>query len=144
LATFVTNKAKEQLLNATLDLDTNTIKIALFKTDPTATADMNFMSELTPGTNECDATNYVRKTVTLAAAENDTDDKAYLTISGNLTWTALGGASNNTVVAAALMKDAGGADSANLFIAWLDITNTPTNGGDFILSWTSNRVLELA
>jgi hypothetical protein len=90
---------------------------------------------------EITATNYTRgwggagrKTVTVTIAEQDANDRAVVIIA-DVTWTALGGATNDTVVAAVLIKEGGANDTTSRLIAYFDITDTPTNGSDLTLDF---------
>jgi hypothetical protein len=93
--------------------------------------DADFVSDLTPATNEADATNYVRKAlVSPAATVDDANDRVDYT-SDEIVWTSLGGATNNTIICAVLYDNTTGADSTRRLVAIVDFTDTATNGGDF-------------
>lgn len=150
MASFVTNYAKQEFAQADLDIGADTFKVMLLRDSTGADKDLNFVqSFITAGCLECNATNYTggwggagRKTITLAAAEDDTNDRANITASGSITWTALGGAANNTITGALLIKEITD-DTASPVVAYFDLVDTPTNGGDFTLTWGSNLVLTL-
>ena len=75
---------------------------------------------------------------------DDTNDFAYLDATDQA-FSAL--AAGQTVGGAILFRDAGGADSANPLIAFYDLTDTPTNGGDITVQWATpgnGGVLKLA
>jgi len=89
---------------------------------------------------ELNCTNYTRgfggagrKTATIAVSESAS---AVVLAFTNLTWSALGGASNDTVGAGVLIRESGN-DTTSVPIAFLQITATPTNGSDFTLSFAS-------
>lgn len=93
--------------------------------------------------NELVATNYTggfggagRKTATIAISEDGTNTRVVLTFT-SITWTALGGATNDTVAAAALIRESGN-DTTSVPIAYFDITDTPTNGSDFTLTMATS------
>jgi hypothetical protein len=73
------------------------LKSAGLETDSTL-KDYDTLSALLAGTSdEADATNYVRKTLTgVTVTVDDTNDRVDLDCA-DITWTALGGATNNTV-----------------------------------------------
>lgn len=151
MASYITNYCKAAIAGKApaIDLDSDTLKIVLLKTLAGDTVDLDFIGDFTgAGCVEANPTNYTggfggggRKTATVAITSSDANDRAEITI-GSLTWTALGGASNNTIVAALLVKEITN-DAASPVIAVFDLTDTPTNGGDFTLTWASNLALTL-
>lgn len=89
------------------------------------------------------ATNYARKACTSeTATEDDTNDRANLD-ADIPTWTALGAASGDTVVAAVVYNEGGGTDATRTLISYHD-TGFPVslNGGDFSIT-TPNDVVRL-
>lgn len=147
MASYVTNYAKQQFINGGLQIGVHTFKLMLLKTHPTSGfQDTNFVGTLlgADGGVECNATNYTggfggggRKTVTLAANEEDANDRSTITISADTTWTALGGAANNTITSVALIREITN-DAASPLIAVFDITDTPTNGSDFTIQFQTD------
>jgi hypothetical protein len=101
--------------------------------------DLDFVSDLLAvGTvAECDFTNYARKTFTITAATDDANNRANFD-AANQTWTAAGGATNNTPVAAVIYGNTAGADSAKTLISYHDtgFGSVATNGGDFTINIT--------
>lgn len=87
---------------------------------------------LAAANDECDATNYVRKTLTAATITvDDTNDRVDIDIA-DLTWTALGGASNNTIAKLLVCYDpdtTGGTDSTVIPLTAHDFSVT-TDGSD--------------
>lgn len=150
MASYITNFAKSEFAKGNLQIGTHTFKVMLCKASTGNSVDLNTIADFTgAGCTEADATNYTggfagagRKTATLASAEDDTNDRANITITGSLTWTALGGASNNTITAALLVREITN-DAGSTVVAFLDLTDTPTNGGDFVLTWASSLVATL-
>ena len=137
MPTFVYNKAKHNIAVAQLNLATADLRMLLLRAVTTADPDHAFVANVL-GTNatEADATNYVRKTLAgEAVAQNNTNDRAEATFTSP-TWAALGGAVNNTIVAAVLFAFVGtGADATeNYPVSFFDIPDTATNGGDFTLT----------
>lgn len=125
-----------------IDMDTDTLKIMLLDSDYVDSKDRKFVDDGTaddPASHEISVTNYTggfggagRKTATVTAQVNDTDDSADFAIA-DLTWTTLGGASNAEVGFAALIKEITN-DAASKIIAVFELaTATNTNGGDFEL-----------
>jgi hypothetical protein len=144
MASFVYNKAVADILTGTIDLDSNTLKVMLVNSTYTPSKDDDVVDA--GGASdaldaEIVATNYAggwggagRKTATVTITEQDANDRAVVKFS-DLTWTALGGAANDTVVAAILIKEGGADDTTSRLICYWDITDTPTNGSDFTLDF---------
>ncbi len=138
----------KKLLDGTIDIDTSTLKIILVDSGYTFNADHDVIDNgandaTDPSFNEIVATNYTggyagagRKTASVTLQVNDTDNRVDIAI-GDLTWTSLGGASNDTPAAAILAFETGGADTTTVPIAYLDFTDTPTNGGNFTLDFAT-------
>jgi hypothetical protein len=139
------NQALADILTGSIDMDSNTLKIMLvdasYTYDPDHQVVDNGANDATdPSFNEIVATNYTggfagagRKTATLTVSKQDANNRAVITI-GDLTWTALGGATNDTVGGAILIKEITN-DTSSRVIAFFDLTDTPTNGGDFTLDF---------
>ena len=114
MASFFYNKALVDILTGVIDLDTDVLKMMLVNSTYTANRDDDVVDAGT-GTDaesgEIVATNYTRgwggagrKTVTITVTEQDANDRAVV-ILADITWTALGGATNDTAVAAVLIKE---------------------------------------
>lgn len=135
------NRALKEILDRTLDI-TSGMKIMLVKPGYTYDPDHDFISDL--GANEISATNYTggfggggRKAATLTFEEQDANNRAIVKI-GNLTWTALGGAVNDTIGGAVLVKEITN-DGASKVVAFFDVNDTPTNGSDVTLSFDATN-----
>ncbi len=148
MASGMGNKALEEILKGIIDLDTDALKIMLVDDSYVFDPDVDVVDPDDDSVNDAHhhevvATNYTgdfggagRKAATLSVAENDTDDRADVTI-GDLIWTALGGAVNDNVGMALLIQEITN-DQASRVIAAFDITDTPTNGGDFTLDFAAS------
>jgi hypothetical protein len=144
MASFCYNKAIADILTGAIDMDSNTLKVMLVNSTYTPNRDDDVVDA--GGASdaldaEITATNYTkgwggsgRKTATVTVAEQDASDRAVVIIA-DITWTALGGATNDTVVAAILIKEGGSNDTTSRLIAYFDITDTPTNGSDLTLDF---------
>ena len=97
-------------------------------------ADLNTVNDLlaTTGSTECDFTNYVRKNLTRTnAAEDDTNDRVNL-VAAAVTWTAAGGATNNTVLGLFVYDattDTNDTTRQLISVDWF-ASGITTNGGD--------------
>lgn len=143
MASFMYNRAIKEIMDGTINLDTDTLKLMLVNSTYAADPDQDFI-DLSTGTDaesgEITATNYTRgfggagrKTVSITISEQDANNRG-VAVLADTTWTALGGATNDTVVAAVLVKEITN-DAASKLIAYFDITDTPTNGSDFTLDF---------
>lgn len=97
--------------------------------------DLNTVNDLivTAGCTECDFTNYARKNLARTNwAEDDTNNRAQA-VAAILTWTAAGGATNNTILGAFFFDktvDTNDSTRQLLSVDWF-ATGVPTNGGDY-------------
>lgn len=155
MASFWFHKAFVQMMKReatdAIDLDSDaTIKIALFDTGYTPDKDHDFMDDTVAGTNEIVATNYTagyggagRKALASKAVNQDaTNDRAVFD-AADVTWTALGGAVNDTVATAVVFKEIT-SDALSPLILQLDINpDVLTNGGDFTIQFAAGATLGL-
>ena len=138
MAQVVYNIAKSRMASGDLDLNTDTLGMLLLKTTAAGASnpDVDDIAELlaVSGVAECDFTNYVRKTFTATVTVDNTNDRANVD-AANITWTAAGGATNNTPVAAVIYED-GASDAARFPIGYYDTNfgSVATNGGDFTVN----------
>lgn len=130
------------ILNGTIDLDTTALKFMLVGSTYTFNPDHDFVDDLV----EITATNYTagfngagRKAATVTLTEQTANNRV-VTIFGNLTWTALGGATNDTVQAGVLIREITN-DAASIPIVFLDFTggNVTTNGSDFTINFDATN-----
>ncbi len=148
MASFMYNQALTDILTGAIDLDTDVLKIMLvgsantvYVPNPDHTVVDNAANDATdPSFCEVSATNYVgafagagRKVATATIEKQDASDRAVVKIT-DLTWTAIGGVSNDTITGAILIKE-NTADTDSRLIAFFDIANTTSNGSDFTLDF---------
>ncbi len=150
MASFVYNEGLKELLDGTIDLDTTTLKIMLLGTNVATYAPdrdhevVDNGADDTSDPSHCEAstlTNYTggwggagRKTPSISLSTQDASDRV-VAIIADLVWTALGGAANDTITAAILIKEGGANDTTSRLIAYFDFTNTTSNGTDFTLDF---------
>ena len=152
------NVAKEAILNGSLDLDTDVLKVMLldqagsYVSDPThlvvddgagPTADRL-------GQNELSGTGYVagfgnagRLTLaTTSISKDDVNDRAELLVSVDSLWSAINA---GTVSAAAIIKEITN-DAASLPIVFIDTAQPnfpiPTSGADLTIIWNAQGVIQ--
>jgi hypothetical protein len=135
------------ILDGTIALGTTACKLMLVDTgytfNPDHTVIDNGANDATdPSFNEIVATNYTggyagagRKSATITLQANNTDNRVDVAIA-DVTWTALGGATNDTIGGAILVREVTD-DTASKLLAFFDLTDTPTNGSDITLDFTA-------
>ena len=139
----------KELLDGTLDIDNDTFKLMLVQSgytyDPDHDVVDNGANDATdPSFNEVSATNYTggwggsgRKTATISVSADKTNNRVVCSVD-DLTWSSIGGASNDTIAGVLLIKEGGANDTTSRLIGYLDINNTPTNGGDITLDFLTS------
>lgn len=104
---------------------------------------------------EITATNYTsgyggagRTAISTPAFTNDTGNTRVEFDADDVTWTSLGGATNDTVTYINLIKEdhlgTTGNDTESRPIFAIDIADTTTNGGDFTVQWDAQGILQFA
>ena len=143
----------KEWLDGTIDYLVDTIKVLLVSTATAYTYNPDDDVVDAGGANdvvdaESNVTNYTRgwggsgrktlasKTITVNDANNRVEVDA-----ADVTWTALGGGTNQTLEAAVVIKEGGANDTTSRLLAYLDPSNVTTNGGDITLQFASNGFL---
>jgi hypothetical protein len=153
MANFIYNKAAGQILDGTLDVLTDTLKFMLVNSGYTADRDHDFVDDASG--DEITATNYTagfggagRKTLAGKAVSVDNANDRVEFDCNDPQWTALGGATNDTVQAIIVIKEVT-TDADSILIAHIDTsTGTPslpftTNGGDLTLNINAEGLLQM-
>ncbi|KKN15253.1 hypothetical protein LCGC14_0987980 [marine sediment metagenome] len=150
MATFVYNKGTTEIANGGIDLLTDTLKMMLVTSSYVADRDDDFIEEGVDDANEHEivVSGYTggfggagRKTLgTKTVTEDDANDRVEFDIA-NITWTALGVGA--TIAGAIIVKEITN-DLASILIAYLDIADTPTNGGDVTLDINADGVIQIS
>lgn len=133
----------ENILNGTIDLDTSTIKAMLIKNSYTEDPDQDSVGTAADelSSHECDATGYTggfagadRLTCSLTLTEQTANNRV-VTICTDQTWTAIGGASNNTLEGVAWIREITN-DTLSIPIVYLVFSATlTTNGSDILVDY---------
>jgi len=146
MASGMYNKGLREILDGTIDPDTDVLKLVLVDNTYVYNADHEVFDTGTNDVNdpsfcELSCTNYTpgwgsasRKAPTVAIAEDDGTNRVNISIA-DLTWTALGGAANDTVGGVILLKEGGANDTTSRLLAWFDLADTATNGSDVTLNF---------
>lgn len=139
---MLTNRGRLLLVQGTWDDSAGTaIGIGLLKVQGAAADtqvevdDLNTVNDLivTAGCTECDFTNYARKNLSRTNwAEDDANNRAQA-VASIVTWTAAGGASNNTIVGAFFYDKATDTNDTTRQLISVDwfASSITTNGGDY-------------
>jgi hypothetical protein len=124
------------VLNGTIDLDTSPTKIGLAKSAYAPDPDESALT--TYAASEADCTGYTggfggagRKSASITLTEQTANNRV-VAIIGDLTWTALGGATNNTLAYAVWLREITN-DAGSVPLAFLNFTNFTTNGSDVLV-----------
>lgn len=150
MASFWYQKGLEGCLDGSIDLDTDTIKVMLVTSGYTANKDHDFVSDLTPGSNELSGTGYTggfggsgRKSLASKTVLVDDATDVVNFDAADVTWTAINA---GTIRAAVLIKEITN-DAASRLIAYIDnAAEFPltTNGGDVTIQWNSGGILRIS
>jgi hypothetical protein len=143
MASFMYPKGLQDLLgdavaaNATANLgaarSAATFKLALVQNSYTELKSHNFLGDI--GSVVLTVTNYSAKTVVPTITANTTSGSEGIEITiPDQTWTALG--TGQTIHGAILYRDTGSGTTSPL-IAFFDVANTSTNGGDVTLDFAT-------
>jgi hypothetical protein len=145
MANVFYNEAKTSIVNRNIDLAADTIKVMLVNSVYTANADHQFIDEA-GASDAVDARLAGTTDQTLGTkviGKDNTGDFAYFDAADSLFSAVTTG---QTAVAAIVYKDTGTPTTSKM-ICYLDITDTPTNGGDITLQYAapaSGAVFKLA
>lgn len=153
---MIPNATKHKLLNGSIDLSADTIRVALMKdtTDYVADPDNHeFVSNVLDGGTtaaEFDDTNYSRQTLSNQATSQDNTDDEGVFDADNMTWTNLGG--SQSVHGVLIYKQVGGDDTTpgdDPIIRVIDDSDTSelpkaTNGDDFTVEWDAEGIVNLS
>jgi hypothetical protein len=150
MANGVYNRLKRNLANGTANLAEAglDLRVMLVNTGYTFNPDHNFIDNSGAGDpidQEISVVGYTRQALAnQAVTQDDTNDFAYLDADDTV-FTAL--AAGQTIGGAIVFDNAGGADTARFVLAFYDLTDTATNGGNVTIQWATpanGGVLKLA
>lgn len=152
MASFVYNKAAQELADGTIDLLTDTITMMLVTSQYSAArsdlvvdaggandaldAEIS-VSGYTGGWGGSGRKALASKTVVVDQANNRAEFSA-----ANPTWTSLG--TGATIAAMLLVKEGVSNDTTSRLIAYLDVTDTPTNGGNVGFTFDAEGILQFS
>lgn len=139
MADVIYNSFKKKIMDGSIDLDTDTIKVALVTSGYTPDQDSHdFFDDVT---NEVSGTGYTAGGATLAnkVVSADNTDNEGVFDADDVTW----GTSTITARGAVIYKSTGTASTSPL-IAYIDFgSDKSSSGGNFTIAWNSEGILNL-
>lgn len=148
MASFVYNIAKQKLGDGTIDWDDGNVKTALVQAGGTAEADRDNLAACLAGSgsgahDEVTVSGYARQTLTSPAVTvDDVNDKAVYD-ADDTTYTSL--ASGETPGAEIAYYDVDGTDANAIPIHFTDFaSDSPTDGNNFVVQYSSNGIFDLS
>lgn len=142
MASFSFNGAKEALAKGTLDMEDDTLMVLLVGTSYDGDADNIYVDDITT-LDELDTSGYVgahggagRKALNVTVTRDDANDQAEID-AVDIVWSSIGSPTSDTVNAALIYRVGTSDDTDALNIISLDLTNTPTNGGNITLQFNA-------
>ena len=133
------NSFKQKIMDGSIDLDTDTIKVALVTSSYTVSQDDH--EDYADITNEVVGAGYTAEGATLAnaAVTKDNTDNEGVFDADDVTW----GSSTITARGAIVYKDSGTA-ATSWFICYIDFgANKSSSSGDFVITWNAEGILVL-
>lgn len=140
MANAIYNSFKAKIMDGSIDLDTDTVKLALVTSSYTPNVDTDeFYSDVTA--NEVEGTGYTAggAEITSKAVTADTTDDEGVFDGADVTWST----STITAAGAVVYKDTGTATESPL-ICYFDFGGDKTSSaGNFVVSWNAEGILNL-
>lgn len=140
MANVIYNSFKRDIMNGSIDLDTDTIKLMLVSSS--YTPDQDAHTKRSDVTNEVSGTGYTAGGATLAnkTVTADNTDNEGVFDADDVTWPS----STITARGGVLYKSRGGASSADELIAYVDFGSDITStGATFTVAWAAEGILNL-
>lgn len=139
MASLIYNSFKRDIMNGSIDLDTDTIKVALVTS--TYTPDQDAHDNFDDVTNEVSGTGYTAGGAALGSkvVSVDNTDNEGVFDAADATWST----STITARAAVLYKDTGTPSTSKL-ICYIDFASDQiSSAGDFVIAWNAEGILNL-
>ena len=138
MANLIYTSAKVNLINGTIDLDTDTIKVALVTSTYVASAAHDFFDDIT---NEVSATGYTAGGATLSTPSVVADGTSAKFDAADTVWSITG---TVTARGAVVYKDTGTAATRPLLFYYDFGTDETAEDGDFTIQWSANGLATLS
>lgn len=140
MASVIYNSFKRDIQNGSIDLDTDTIKVALVTSSYSPNIDTH--TKFSDVTNEVSGTGYSAggSTLTTPTVIADTTNDRGVFDADDVTW----GSSTITARGAVIYKSTGTSSTSPL-IAYIDFTSDKTSSsGNFTITWSASGILYLS
>ena len=149
MASLFNNYAKEKIAEGDIDLDADTIKIALLTTDTTADTEANAQTLsgfTTLGEFSTSGTNYARATLSSIDSRVDTGNNRYEFDAGNVTFSSLSASDPaKDIQGCRVLKHVDGTDANDIPIAFVDFASDLTpDGSNVTITWDDEGILQLS
>ena len=139
MADVIYNNFKKKIMDGSIDLDTDTIKVALVTSSYTPNIDTHvFFSDVT---NEVTGTGYTAggKTLTTPVVSADTTDDEGVFDADDTTW-----ATSTITARGAVIYKSTGTSSTSPLIAYIDFgSDKISSAGNFTITWNAEGILNL-
>mgnify|MGYP007002411401 FL=1 len=146
MASAIPNSAKANLVNGTIDLNTDDIRARLCMTNTTCDTEVDAINTLANYTtiDPCDATGYADVALTSEAVNvDDTNNRAEFDAT-DLSFTGLGGDASRAIQGVLLYKYVDGTNANDLPIAFIDFTSDiPATATQIDIPWDAEGILHL-
>lgn len=139
MADVIYNSFKRDIMNGGIDLDTDTIKVALVTS--TYTPDQDVHDNFDDVTNEVSGSGYTAGGATLASAAvtvDNTDNEGVFD-AADTSWTT----STITARGAVVYKSTGTASTSKLICYFDFVSDKASSAGTFAISWNAEGILNL-
>jgi hypothetical protein len=144
MASVIYNEFKRANAAGEIDLNADDIRVALLMSNTTADTENDTMVYVGDFTtlDECDGANYVRKALANEAVnKDDANDRAEFD-ADDVTWSALGVGTRQTV--GALLYEHVTNDADSPIIAYVEFSGAVTHdGSNFTIEWSAEGILQL-
>lgn len=142
MASSLYNTGLEKILNATVNLNASAdVRVLALKSGYTFDPDHDVVNDLTPGSNELTVAGYARLTCTgEVITRDDTNNRVFFDLN-DPAFAAL--TAGETIIALVFFIHTGSDATAQL-IAYIDVVDTPTNGGTITLTVSANGLFYIA
>ena len=136
MANQVYNAAKQKLMDGSIDLDTNTIKVALVTSSYTPNIDTH--EDFADVTNEVSGTGYTAGGATLSSktVTKDTTNDRGVFDAADVTWS-----TSNITARAAVVYKSTGTPADSWLLCYVDFgSDKVSTAGDFKITWDSDGI----
>jgi hypothetical protein len=144
MASVIYNNFKAESAKANIDLDGDDIRLALLMSNTTFDTENDgkvYVDDFTT-LDECDGANYVRKALANEAVNKDDGNDRAEFDADDVTWSALGVGTRQTV--GVLVYKHVIDDTDSLVIAFIEFAAAVTHDGtDFVIEWNVEGILQL-